>query len=94
MQPYEQVNLLLKYKPDVFIGMSNWVNRLGIPSTHILDAKRPTFGFNGVLYLGRKIEDALDNNNFNKNLKGKIELAYRDEWLKQDAFKYIQFPKD
>ena len=94
MQPYEQVNLLLKYKPDVFIGMSNWVNRLGIPSTHILDGKRPTFGFRGVLYLGRKIEDALDNNNFNKSLKGRIELAYRDEWLKQDAFKYIQFPKD
>lgn len=94
MQPYEQVNLLLKYKPDLFIGMSNWVNRLGIPSTHILDTKRPTFGFSGVLYLGRKIEDALDNNNFNANLKGKIELAYRDEWLSQDPFKYIKFPKE
>ena len=94
MQPYEQVNLLLKYKPDVFIGMSNWVNRLGIPSTHILDGKRPTFGFRGVLYLGRKIEDALDNNNFNKHVSQHTELAYRDDWLKRDAFSYIQFPKE
>ena len=94
MQPYEQANLLLKYKPDVFIGMSNWVSRLGIPSTHILDAKRPTFGFRGVLYLGRKIEDALDNNNFNKNLAPHTYLPFRKEWYDQDPFKYIEFSKE
>ncbi|MBP3772576.1 MAG: nitrogen fixation protein NifE [Treponema sp.] len=94
MQPYEQVNLLKKFKPDVFIGMSNWVSRLGIPSLHILDSKRPTFGYRGVLYLGRKIEDALDNNNFNKNLSQISKNAYREEWYKKDAFSYLQMPAD
>lgn len=94
MQPYEQVNLLKKYKPDVFIGMSNWVSRLGIPSLHILDSKRPTFGYKGVLYLGRKIEDALDNNNFNKNLSQYSKNAYREEWYKKDAFSYLQLPQE
>ncbi|MBQ8679725.1 MAG: nitrogen fixation protein NifE [Treponema sp.] len=93
MQPYEQVNLLKKFKPDVFIGMSNWVSRLGIPSLHILDSKRPTFGYRGVLYLGRKIEDALDNNNFNKNLSQFSKNAYREEWYKKDAFSYLQLPE-
>lgn len=94
MQPYEQANLLLKYKPDVFIGMSNWVSRLGIPSTHILDSKRSTFGYRGLLYLARKIEDAIDNNNFNKKLQHFTKLPFREEWYAEDPFKYIQFPQD
>ena len=94
MQPYEQVNLLKKFKPDVFIGMSNWVSRLGIPSFHILDSKRPTFGYRGVLYLGRKIEDALDNNNFNKNLSQFSKNSYREEWYKKDAFSYLEMPEE
>lgn len=94
MQPYEQTNLLLKYKPDLFIGMANWASRLGIPTMHILDAKRPTFGFRGVLYLGRKIEDALDNNNFNRKLAPHTYLPFRSAWLKDDPFKFIEFPRD
>lgn len=92
MQPYEQVNLVKKLKPDLFIGMSNWVSRLGIPTTHILDGKRPTFGYRGVLYLGRKLEDALDNNNFNRKMSAYAKLPFQDSWYAQDAFKYIQFP--
>ena len=94
MQPYEQINLIKKFKPDVFIGMANWVSRLGIPTTHILDSKRPTFGYHGVLYLGRKIEDALDNNNFNKKLQNFTDPPFRESWYKEDAFKYIEFPEN
>ena len=93
MQPYEQINLLKRFRPDVFIGMSNWVSRLGIPSTHILDTKRPTFGYHGVLYLGRKIEDALDNNNFNRKLSAHTKLPFREEWYREDPFKYIRFDR-
>ena len=93
MQPFEQINLLKKLKPDLFIGMANWASRLGLPTTHILDGKRPTFGYRGVLYLGRKLEDALDNNNFNRKLKDYTELPFLDEWYEEDAFKYIEFPE-
>lgn len=94
MQPYEQINLVKKLKPDLFIGMANWVSRLGIPTTHILDAKRPTFGYRGVLYLGRKLEDALDNNNINKKLQPYAQLPFREEWYQEDAFKYMEFPDE
>ncbi len=94
MQPYEQINLLKKYKPDVFIGMANWASRLGLPCTHILDAKRPTFGYRGVLYLGRKIEDALDNNNLNRKLQNFTYPPFREEWYQEDAFKYMEFPEE
>ena len=43
------------------------------------DSKRQTFGYRGALYLGRKIEDALDHNNFNKNLSRFSKNAYREE---------------
>lgn len=92
MQPFEQINLIKKLKPDLFIGMANWASRLGIPTTHILDSKRPTFGYRGVLYLGRKIEDALDNNNFNAKLNGHVSLPFREEWYQEDPFKYVEFP--
>lgn len=94
MQPFEQINLIKKLKPDLFIGMANWASRLGIPTMHILDAKRPTFGYRGVLYLGRRLEDALDNNNFNAKMSKYAELPFREEWYEEDAFKYIEFPKD
>ncbi|MDR1061560.1 MAG: nitrogen fixation protein NifE [Clostridiales bacterium] len=94
MQPYEQINLIKKFRPDVFIGMANWVSRLGLPTTHILDGKRPTFGYRGVLYLGRKLEDALDNNNFNAKLKNFASPPFRESWYLEDAFKYMEFPED
>lgn len=89
MQPFEQVNLVKKLKPDFFIGMSNWVSKIGITSTHILEAKRPTFGYNGLIYLGRKIENAIENPSFNIKLSQHKKLPYREEWYEENAFKYL-----
>ena len=47
MQPFEQVNLVNKLKPDAFIGVPDWAAKLGIPTTHVLDGKRPTMGYDG-----------------------------------------------
>lgn len=89
MQPFEQVNLLSKLKPDAFIGVSTWAAKLGIPTTHVLDDKRPTMGYDGLLYLGNKIADQLSNPGFNKKLAAHKKLPYRDSWYREDAFKYI-----
>lgn len=94
IQPYQQVNLVRKYNPDIFIGLSIWTSRLGINTTHILDPKRFTFGYRGALYLGRKISDALSNNNFNRKLSKHTRLPYRDSWFEEDAFKYVEFPEE
>lgn len=89
MQPFEQVNLLNKIKPDAFIGVPVWAAKLGIPTTHVLDGKRPTMGYDGLLYLGNKIADQLENPGFNKKIAKHVKLPYRESWYQEDAFKYI-----
>jgi nitrogenase molybdenum-iron protein alpha chain len=89
MQPFEQVNLVKKLKPDVFIGVPEWAAKLGIPTTHVLDMKRPTMGYDGLIFLGNKIADQLSNPGFNKKLSKHVRLPYKDSWYEEDAFKYI-----
>lgn len=89
MQPFEQVNLIKKLKPDVFIGVPEWAAKLGLPTTHVLDMKRPTMGYDGLIYLGNKIADQLENPGFNKKLAAHVRLPYKDSWYEEDAFKYI-----
>nr|WP_242834344.1 nitrogenase component 1 [Clostridium pasteurianum] len=90
MQSFEQANLVKKIKPDFFIGMSTWVSKLGIASTHILEAKGPTFGYKGLIYLGRKIENAIENPSFNIKLTQHKKLPYKDSWYEENAFKYFK----
>ncbi len=90
MQPFEQVNLVNKLKPDVFIGVPAWSARLGIPTTHVLDMKRPTMGYDGILYLGNKIADQIENPGFNLKLARHARLPYKPSWYREDAFKYIK----
>ena len=89
MQPFEQVNLIQKIKPDVFIGVPEWAAKLGLPTTHVLDMKRPTMGYDGLIFLGNKIADQLENPGFNKKLSRHVKLPYKESWYSEDAFKYI-----
>ena len=89
MQPFEQVNLIKKLKPDVFIGVPEWAAKLGIPTTHVLDMKRPTMGYDGLLFLGNKIADQLSNPGFNVKLSKHVKLPYKESWYEENAFKYI-----
>ncbi len=90
MQPFEQANLLQTLKPDVFIGVPTWASKLGYPTTHVLDMKRPTMGYDGILYLGEKISEELSNPGFNKKLAAHVKLPYKQSWYEEDAFKYIK----
>jgi nitrogenase molybdenum-iron protein alpha chain len=90
MQPYEQVNLVKRLKPDVFIGVPEWTARLGIPTTHVLDVKRPTMGYNGLLYLGEKIAEQIENPGFNVKLSRYASLPYKESWYSKDPFKFIK----
>lgn len=89
MEPFEQANLLKKLKPDCFLGIPTSAHKLGIPTTHVLDGKRPTLGYDGLIYLGNKMIDQLSNPGFNRNLAAHTKLPYRDSWYNEDAFKYI-----
>ncbi len=89
MQPFEQVNLVNRLKPDCFIGVPTWAAKLGVPTTHVLDFKRPTMGYDGIVYLGRKMADQLENPGFNKKISQHVKLPYRDAWYAENAFKFI-----
>ncbi|GHU82237.1 nitrogenase [Clostridia bacterium] len=90
MQPFEQVNLVNKLKPDIFIGVPSWSARFGLPTTHVLDPKRATMGYDGILYLGKKIADQAENPGFNRNLSKYARLPYKKSWYEEDAFKFIK----
>ncbi len=90
MEPFEQVNIVNRLKPDVFIGVPEWSARFGIPTTHVLDGKRPTMGYDGLLYLGNKMADQIENPGFNVKLAAHARLPYRESWYSEDPFKYIK----
>lgn len=90
MQPFEQVNIVNRLKPDVFIGVASWSARLGIPTTHVLDMKRPTMGYDGILYLGNKIADQIENPGFNIKLAAHARLPYKKTWYETNPFKFIK----
>jgi len=90
MQPFEQVNLVNALKPDVFIGVPSWSARFGIPTTHVLDPKRATMGYDGILYLGEKIADQIENPGFNRKLAPYARLPYKKSWYDSDPFKFIK----
>ncbi len=90
MQPFEQANLVNRLKPDLFIGMSTWVAKQGVTSTHVLEVKRPTMGYNGLLYLGKKIENAIENPSFTLRLSSHKRLPYQENWYRQSPFKYFK----
>jgi nitrogenase molybdenum-iron protein alpha chain len=91
MLPFEQVNLVNRLKPDVFLGVPSWSARFGIPTTHILDAKRPTMGYDGILWLGEKMADQIENPGFNQKLSKYARLPYRESWYQSDPFKFIKW---
>ncbi|MDR1902464.1 MAG: nitrogen fixation protein NifE [Treponema sp.] len=90
MQPFEQVNLVNKLKPDLFIGVGAWAAHFGLPTTHVLDPKRATMGYDGILYLGNKIVEQMRNPGFNRKISRYAKLPYKQSWYEQDAFKFIK----
>jgi nitrogenase molybdenum-iron protein alpha chain len=91
MQPFEQVNLVNRLKPDVFIGQPGWAARFGIPTTHVLDMKRPTMGYSGLVYLGDKIAAQIENPSFNVKLSRYARHPYKASWFESDPFKFITY---
>jgi nitrogenase molybdenum-iron protein alpha chain len=90
MMPFEQVNMLYKYKPDLLIGVPVWAARMGIPTTHVLDIKRPTMGYRNLVYLGNKIAHSLENPGYNRKLAQYAHLPYKQSWYEADTFKFIK----
>ncbi|HWQ41953.1 MAG TPA: nitrogenase component 1 [Desulfosporosinus sp.] len=87
-QTHEQVNYVRKLNPDIFIGNNAQIAKLGIPTEHVLDPIRPTMGYDGILYIGRKLANAIQNPGFIKKTAQHAELPYQEGWYSENPFKY------
>jgi nitrogenase molybdenum-iron protein alpha chain len=47
-------------------------------------------GYDGILYLGDKIADQIENPGFNEKLAAHARLPYKASWYEKDPFKFIK----
>ena len=94
-QPFEEVNLLKKLKPDVFMGHWNGNStaaKLGIPASVIYHTGMNFIGYRGVYEIARRLTRQLTNTAYNRKLSRYVKLPYTQAWYEEDPFKYIREP--
>jgi nitrogenase molybdenum-iron protein alpha chain len=90
-QEYELVNSLHRDRPDILLarhgGMTLWGGKLGIPTVLVGD-EHFGMGYKGLVNYGERILDAIENDEFVRNLARHAINPYTDWWLGQapDAF--------
>jgi nitrogenase molybdenum-iron protein alpha chain len=89
-QPFETINVIKRIQPDLVIGPPSWSPKLGMPTLNILDAKRPTMGYDGILYLGSKIAAQAENPGLAKKIAQYARLPYKKAWYGTDPFKFVR----
>jgi len=92
-QPFEQVNLLKKLKPDLYLGHGNsnvWAAKQGIPVLPIYGPNNSYLGYKGIFEVASRLERVLSNQNYYRTLGETSELPYKDDWYDKDAYTYIK----
>lgn len=91
-QEFELVNVLNRIRPDILLarhgGMTLWGAKLGIPSLLIGD-EHFGMGYEGLVAYGERIIDALENDEFVKNLSQHSTNPYTKWWLDQDPYTFL-----
>jgi len=90
-QPFEEVNLLQRLRPDLYIGRgvnSSHALRLGIPT---LDLDRiPLHGYLGAERVAREIARSLSNPALARFLGGGEDEHYKPNWLTRSTHWYVK----
>lgn len=92
-QPAEELNLLNRLRPDLYIGHSGangWVAKLGIPTVPLFGQSFNYMGYSGAFELARKAARALKNTTLAKKLAANVPLPLRQEWYETDPFENIK----
>jgi nitrogenase molybdenum-iron protein alpha chain len=92
-QPAEEINLLNRLKPDLYIGHSGanvWVAKLGIPTIPLFGQSFNYMGYSGAFELARKAIRALQNTSLSKKLADNVPLPFHQEWYKTNPFDNIK----
>lgn len=85
--PAEELNLLRKLKPDLYIGHLNangWVSKLGIPNFPLFGQQLNYMGYSGAYELARKAAKILKNTSFVKRVSENLSLPLTKEWYQKD----------
>ncbi len=92
VQPFEEVNLLKRVKPDLFLGHANGnatAAKLGIATHVIYNTGLAYIGYRGAYDLARRLARQLKNPVYNKRLAENINLPYTNDWYQSPPFSYI-----
>lgn len=92
-QNYEVLNILNKYKPDLYLsrhpGSTVWAIKQGYPAVYVAD-EYMIFGYKGTLDFAYSVLDTIRNRSFEKNLAKRVKLPYTDWWYKQEADLFLE----
>jgi nitrogenase molybdenum-iron protein alpha chain len=92
-QPFEQINLVKRLKPDLYIGHTGGGNisaKQGIPFLPIFGPSYNYMGYSGVFDVARRIRRIMSNYQFNKKIAKRCPLPYKESWYEKDPFHYIK----
>ncbi|MDR3258648.1 MAG: hypothetical protein LBT51_03425 [Fusobacteriaceae bacterium] len=92
-QPFEQINIVKKLNPDLYIGHTGTGNisvKQGVATFPLYGPANNYMGYSGVFEIARRINKALKNWQYCKKITEHCPLPYRKEYLEGDPFKYIK----
>lgn len=92
-QNYEVMNILNKYKPDLYLsrhpGSTVWAIKNGTPAVFVAD-EYMIFGYKHTLEFAKSILDSIHNRSFEKNLAKRVKLPYTDWWYEQNVDRFLE----
>ena len=96
-QNYEVMNILHKYKPDLYLsrhpGSTVWAIKNGTSAVYVAD-EYMIFGYKHTLEFAKTILDSIRNRSFEQNLAKRVKLPYTDWWYKQNVDAFFEAEKD
>jgi nitrogenase molybdenum-iron protein alpha chain len=92
-QPFEQVNLVKRLKPDLYVGHTgggNISSKQGLPLLPLFGPTYNYMGYSGAFDVARRVRRVLSNGQFNKKIAQHCPLPYKASWYEKDPFHYIK----
>lgn len=92
-QPAEELNLLKRLKPDIYVGhvgANAWVTKLGISNLPLFGQSFNYMGYSGAFELARKAVKVLKNTSFIRKISANVELPMRASWYDENPFDNIK----
>jgi len=89
-QPFEEVSLLKRLSPDLYLGDAahlGQIGRLGLPVVSLEET--PILGYRGLTSLARRVTLALHNRSFGVSL-GHTSPPYQDSWYRRSPNWHIK----